>query len=171
MTAARQLFHNHPDTYLDELQWFLAIHHDIAISISSLQENLQKAGLTRKLLHKIAIERDEEARRNFQLSLRQDFSGTGDEFVVTDESSKDERVVARRYGRSLVNTDADIREPFIQGQRYTLIAAMDKTGYIAARVIPDAADSFDYFNFVVEDVVSASVVIFFPSLSRLHRYL
>ena len=60
MTATRQLFHDHPDTYLDELQWFLAVHHDIAISIPALQENLQQAGLTRKLLHKIAIERDEE---------------------------------------------------------------------------------------------------------------
>jgi hypothetical protein len=58
LTAVKELYENHPDTYIDELQWFLAVHHDIPISITALQENLEKAGLTRKLLHKIACERD-----------------------------------------------------------------------------------------------------------------
>jgi len=48
----------HLDTYLDELQWYLAIHFDIPISISALQDNLAKAGLSRKILHKIACECD-----------------------------------------------------------------------------------------------------------------
>ena len=46
MTAIRQLYEHHPDTYLDELQWYLAVHYDMAISISTLQQNLDKAGLT-----------------------------------------------------------------------------------------------------------------------------
>jgi transposase len=84
LTAVKELYERHPDTYLDELQWYLAIHHDIPISISSLQENLEKAGLTRKVLHKIASERDEERRNAFLHSMRNDFSGTE---VVVDESS------------------------------------------------------------------------------------
>ena len=84
--AVKELYKRHPDTYLDELQWFLAIHHDIVISIAALQENLEKAGLTRKILHKIASERDEEMREQFLYSIRNDFSGTGDEFVTVDES-------------------------------------------------------------------------------------
>jgi hypothetical protein len=34
---------------LDELQWWLAIHHNIAILIPGLHKNLEEAGLTHKL--------------------------------------------------------------------------------------------------------------------------
>lgn len=51
--------------YLNELQWYLAIYHDIAISISALQATLQKAGLTCKLLHKTAAERDHVRRMEY----------------------------------------------------------------------------------------------------------
>ncbi|KAE9384141.1 hypothetical protein BT96DRAFT_791033, partial [Gymnopus androsaceus JB14] len=61
--ACHRIYAENSNTYLDELQWYLAIHHNIAISISALQATLQKAGLTRKLLHKIAAERDYEPRR------------------------------------------------------------------------------------------------------------
>ncbi|KAF8234978.1 hypothetical protein L208DRAFT_1393168 [Tricholoma matsutake] len=89
---------NHTDTYLDELQWFLAIHHDIVISISALQVNLDKAGLTRKILHKIAKERDEECRAAYCHCIQNGFSGTGGEFVAIDESSKIEHDVAQMEG-------------------------------------------------------------------------
>lgn len=56
MQACHEIYTLNPETYLDELQWFLAIEHDIAISIPTLHLNLQKAGLTRKLLLKIASE-------------------------------------------------------------------------------------------------------------------
>ncbi|KAJ7834467.1 hypothetical protein B0H14DRAFT_3709394 [Mycena olivaceomarginata] len=58
LTAIKEIYTRHADTYLLELQWWLAIHHDIQISISSLHETLERTGLTRKLLHKIAVERD-----------------------------------------------------------------------------------------------------------------
>ncbi|KJA14860.1 hypothetical protein HYPSUDRAFT_121563, partial [Hypholoma sublateritium FD-334 SS-4] len=76
MIAIQDIYSRHPDLFLDELQWFLVIHHDIAISISALQENLEKVGLTRKILHTIASERDEAWRQAFMDSIRQDFSGT-----------------------------------------------------------------------------------------------
>lgn len=46
MTAIKDIYTRQPDLYLDELQWYLAIHHDLAISKSALQENLIKAGLS-----------------------------------------------------------------------------------------------------------------------------
>jgi transposase len=115
LSAVKELYKQHPDTYLDELQWFLAIHHwhDIVISIAALQDNLSRAGLTRKMLHKIASERDEGMREQFLYSIRNDFSGTGDEFVTVDESSKNEHDVARRYGRAPVGHSADFVDPFI----------------------------------------------------------
>jgi hypothetical protein len=83
-------------------------------------------GLSRKVLHKIASERDEERRAAFIHSIQHDFSGTGDGFVTIDESSKNEHDVARRYGRSLLGRPADFTDPFIRGQRYSLVAAMSK---------------------------------------------
>ena len=156
LTAVKELYQQHPDTYLDELQWFLAIHHNIVISIAALQDNLKRAGLTQKILHKIALERDEEMREQLLHSIRNDFSGTGDEFVTVDESSKNEHDVARRYGRALVGHSADIIDPFIRGEHFSLVAAMSKRGYIATHVIPGSLDSFAFFDFIVEDVICQS---------------
>jgi transposase len=158
MTAIREVYFRHPDIYLDELQWFLAIHHDLAISKSALQENLEKAGLTRKILHKIAVERDEVQRQDFLHTIRTDFSGTGNEFVAIDESSKNDHTYDRRYGRSMQGQEAHIVGPFIRGQRYSMIAAMSKEGYLAAHVLPGSVDSFGFFDFIVEDVVSGLVL-------------
>ncbi|KAJ7310928.1 hypothetical protein DFH08DRAFT_718376, partial [Mycena albidolilacea] len=58
LTAVKEIYTCHADMYLDKLQWWLAIHHNIVISTPALHETLEWAGLTRKLLHKIANEHD-----------------------------------------------------------------------------------------------------------------
>ncbi len=85
MSVAKEIYQQHPDTYLDELQWHLQINHDINISLSALQDNLVKAGLTRKILHKIACERDKQLWQDFKNTLRTEFSGTGEEFICIDK--------------------------------------------------------------------------------------
>jgi transposase len=45
LNAAKEIFFHDPSVMLDELQWYLAIHHDIAISQSALQVTLVRAGL------------------------------------------------------------------------------------------------------------------------------
>ncbi|KAJ6521636.1 hypothetical protein DFH09DRAFT_868797, partial [Mycena vulgaris] len=102
LTAAEGVYLKDPSIMLDEMMWFLAIYHDIAISQSALQATLARAGLTRKILQKIASERDEVQRADYNCCIRDpaNFSGTGMEFVAVDESSKDERELARRYGLS-----------------------------------------------------------------------
>ena len=156
MTAVQQLYEVHPDTYLDELQWFLAIHHNMAVSISTLRENLEKAGLTWKLLHKIAIERDEELRANYRATVRNlaHFSGTGMEFVTVDETSKDERSFARRYGRAPIGQPAEISDVFVRGDRYSLVAAMSIEGYLATQVKKGSFDTLSFFSFIVDELVS-----------------
>jgi len=159
MTAVRRLYEKHPYTYLDELQWFLAVHHDTVVSISSLQENLEKAGLTRKLLHKIAIERDEELRARFRADIwdLRNFSGTGMEFVTVDESSKDERTYARRYGRAPIGCTPDFSDVFVRGERYSLVAAMSIEGYLATRVKEGSFDMATFFGFIIDDLVCPSI--------------
>lgn len=155
LTAAKELYFKDPSIMLDELQWHLAIQHDIAISISALQETLVRVGLTRKVLQKIASERDEERRAAFRacISDPENFSGTGLEFVAINESSKDERELARRRGRSPAGQPAQLSAPFVRGDRYSLVAAMSIEGYIASRVVLGSVDAFEFFDFIVEDVV------------------
>ncbi|THU87052.1 hypothetical protein K435DRAFT_682351 [Dendrothele bispora CBS 962.96] len=82
LQACRDIYARNSDTYLSELQWYLAIEHDIAISISALQANLEKAvDLTRKVLHKIAIERDEQRRTDFRNGITDPHYFTGNVFV------------------------------------------------------------------------------------------
>ena len=48
--------------FLDELQDWLALEHDVLISKMALHQNIRGTGLTYKLLHRRAAERDEDAR-------------------------------------------------------------------------------------------------------------
>ncbi|KAF8169664.1 hypothetical protein BJ912DRAFT_912720 [Pholiota molesta] len=130
MTLLTNLYTQNSDLYLDEVRWHLAIVHDIPISLSALQETLERAGLTRKMLHKIALERNEESR-----------------------ADKNEHTLSRRYGRALSGQDALLTAPFIRGERYSLVAAMSQQGYIAAHIVPGSLDAFAFFDFIVEDVL------------------
>ncbi|KAF7371777.1 Tc1-mariner class transposase [Mycena venus] len=157
LSAIKDIYTRHADTCLFELRWWLAIHHDIQISISALQQSLDRTGLTRKLLHKIAVEREVERRRDFLYTIQHKFSGTGREFVTIDESSKNEHDVAPRYGRAPIGMPADFEDVFVRGVCYTLVAAMGIDGYIAQRVIEGSLDSFGFFDFIVEEVPEMGV--------------
>jgi transposase len=63
MTVCEELFAEESDLYLDELATWLALTHDVSISISTLSRNLKEAGLTHKLLHGLVVERDEDWRQ------------------------------------------------------------------------------------------------------------
>lgn len=100
--AIEQLYSEDTDLFLDEVCMWLAVEHEIEISTSRLSRNLNDAGLTRKVLQKLALERDEARREEFKQMLRTDFVGDGSEFVVVDETSKNDRTYARRFGRDNV---------------------------------------------------------------------
>ncbi|KAF8955173.1 hypothetical protein BDZ97DRAFT_1597388, partial [Flammula alnicola] len=60
---------------------------------------------------------------------------------VLDETSKNEHTFARRYGRAPLSERAQLRDVFVRGDRYSLVAAMTTGGYIAAKVVPGSYDS------------------------------
>ncbi|OJA09376.1 hypothetical protein AZE42_09884 [Rhizopogon vesiculosus] len=86
MTAAEDLFAGDSDLFLDEACMRLAFQHNITMSPSTSSCNLTQAGLTRKVLQRLASERDEACREDFKVNLRSDFVGDGSEFVVVDET-------------------------------------------------------------------------------------
>lgn len=135
--------------YLDKLVLWLAIEHDISISVSALHATLWKIGLTRKLLHKIAIECDEQLREQWKAMIASDtFLPDGSQFIFLDETSKNEHTLAQRYGRV-----------FVQGDRYSLLAALSTKGYIGTTVVPGSFDSMDFLEFVQEQVVRLSIIL------------
>jgi hypothetical protein len=156
LIAVKDLYSHNPSIMLDKLQLYLAIEHDTPISISALQATLQQTGLSRKILQKIASERNEVSRAEFRTCLRdsESFSGTAMEFIAIDESSKDEQTLARHYGRSSNGQCAELSNPFVCGERYSLLAAMSTQGYIATQIVSDSVNAFEFFEFIVENVVS-----------------
>ncbi|KAF7361312.1 Tc1-mariner class transposase [Mycena sanguinolenta] len=153
LSACLEIYQKEPDTYLDELRWHLAINHDIVISISALQDTLVSVGLTRKLLHRIARERTQQLRDDYWNSIDEDLAGDSDMLVMADETSKNNHTLARKYGRAPVGMRAPHTYDFVRGPGYTVAAAMSKEGYLAVKVLPGAFDSFDFFDFVAEQVL------------------
>ena len=101
LTAVHTLYESDTDLYLNELVLWLTLHYNIAISVSALQENLQKAGLTQKLLQKIAVKRDKELCQQWKDMLAgDDFFGNGLQFICIDKTSKNEHTYAQQYGQA-----------------------------------------------------------------------
>ena len=98
--------------YLDELQDWLVLEHDVLISTTSLHDNIQDAGLTYKLLRRRAAERDEVARDQWKEDVWLNFVVA--QMVWTDESSKDDHTIYRHYGRA-------VRATLRRGHSYTKI--------------------------------------------------
>jgi transposase len=153
LTAIQDIYRGEPDLYLDELVFWLAVHHDIVISKSALHLNLKEAGLSRKLLHKIAIERDAQLREEYMDIINGELEGDSSMLVFADETSKNDHTLARRYGLALAGERAAFTDLFVRGQRWSLAAAISLNGYIATKVVPGSLDSFDIFDFVAEQVV------------------
>lgn len=156
MTAVEDLFAEESDLFLDEICTWLAVEHNITISSSSLSRNLKQAGLSRKMLQKIARELDDIRREEFKDSLRNDFIGDDSEFIVLDETSKNQHTYARHYGRSHHGQRAQLCDVSVRGDRYSLCAAMTIDGYLATRVIEGSFDAQEFYGFVLEDVVFLS---------------
>ena len=167
LTAVQDIYRAEPDLYLDELVFWLAIHHDIVISKSALHLNLKEAGLSRKLLHKIAIEHDTQLREEYMDTINGELEGDSSMLVFVDETSKNDHTLARRYGLSLVGERAAFTDVFVRGQRWSLAAAISQNGYIATKVVPGSFDSFDIFDFVAEQVVCSGPWRFCHALMRL----
>jgi hypothetical protein len=159
LKAIHTLYESEPDLYLDELVLWLGINHDIAISTLALHQNLKQAGLTRKLLHKIALERDQEIWQQWkEMQQGGDFLQDGSQIVCLDKTSKNELTWARCYGRAACGERAELTDVFIRGDWYSLLAALTIDGYIATEVVPGSFDSISFYEFVQEKVVCSFCV-------------
>lgn len=157
-----------PDAFLDEIQEYIAIQHDLCLSKSQLHQLIRDCGITYKLLRRAAVERDPIVRQHFM-----DFAGNNlyaDMIVALDESSKDDQTIYRHYGRSSSGSRAQIPVNFVRGDRWSIVAALTVSdGYIACRVVPGSVDTVEFNNFVLNDVVSCVSVSHIARIYQPHR--
>jgi hypothetical protein len=147
-----ELIRGTPTLFLDEIGEWLALYHDQPISTTALHDNLRELGLTYKILRKAAAERDDQARAEWLIHITSNY--TARQMVVLDESSKDGRTIFRKYGRALSGQDPFLELSFDRGIRYSILPALTLDGYIAVRVVEGSIDGAEFYDFVVNDVVS-----------------
>ena len=153
----RDLIQETPELYLDEIGEWLALYHEVQISMTALHENLRDLGLTHKLMRRAAAERDHELRANWMYDILNTY--TAEQMVILDESSKDDRTLIRKYGRGPSGDDPIFTVSLDRGIRYSILPALTVDGYIAARAVEGSVDGEEFFDFIVNDLVSRSSCI------------
>ena len=103
-----------PAMFLDELQDWLALEHDVLISKTALHQNIWGTGLTYKLLRWRVAERDEDAREQWKEDVHLNFVAA--QMVWTDESSKDDCTIYRHYGWAATGQRATIDAQWVRGE-------------------------------------------------------
>ncbi|KIK19398.1 hypothetical protein PISMIDRAFT_107571, partial [Pisolithus microcarpus 441] len=92
-----QLIRQKPDYFLNELLHLLQTNCFISIHFSVIHNELEHAGMSRKKLKSVAIERNDELQAKFVAWMAQyDPANLG--FI--DEVLKDKRMLSRHYGCS-----------------------------------------------------------------------
>lgn len=94
------------------------------------------------------------------MQASEDFLPDGSQFVCLDETSKNELTYARKYGRAYSGDRAELRDVFVRGDRYSLVAALSVDGYIACDAMPGSLDSMDFLEFIQEKVVCSNFGLF-----------
>ncbi|KAK0219467.1 hypothetical protein EDD85DRAFT_989481 [Armillaria nabsnona] len=88
-----------PELFLSEIQEWIAVAHDHAISKSQLHQILKDCGVTYKLMRRAASEQDEERRMAWKEAYMLQYVAS--QCLWIDESSKDDRTIYRHYGRAI----------------------------------------------------------------------
>lgn len=78
---------------------------------------------------------------------------SAEQLIFVDESAKDERSLARRYGYAMRNSPAVKKNVFVRGKRYTILPAMSLDGIIALDVMEGSCDKKRFEKFIISQVV------------------
>jgi transposase len=148
-----ELIQESPSLFLDEVAEWLALYHDQPISTTALHDNLRDLGLTYKKLRRVAAERDDAYRAAWMHDVLTNY--TADQMVLLDESSKDGHTLFRQYGRAPIGETPQESMVHDRGIRYSILPALTLDGYIAIHVVEGSIDGEEFFDFVLNDVVSS----------------
>lgn len=141
-----------PSTYLMEMQNWLTMEHNIALSLSAIQKNLTQFGLMHKKLTTLAKERNDNRQEEWMMFVNTHFFDH--QIVCMDESYKDARTHTHCFGWSLHSEIAFELSPFIRGEQYSILPALTVDGFVAMTMIEGSVDGNTFVQFIIDDVVS-----------------
>jgi transposase len=145
-----RLIRHRPDWFLDELLDLLATNRFISVHFTTIFRALERAGASRKKLKRIAKERNEILQADFVARMAQ---YEPDELGFLDETSKDERTIARRYGRSRRGRRASRKAVFIRGRRLSAEGLLTVDGIVASTVVEGSMTRDLYLQFLEYTVI------------------
>ena len=128
LTFIDQLLDGDGTMYIDEIQACVRSHLGILASRQCIKQALDSLHISHKRVSKIALERNELLRAAYMCHYA-DLVHTPDMLMCIDESSKDERTVARRWGYARLGKRCPSRQRFIRGTRYTILPVLGIDGY------------------------------------------
>ena len=139
------LIQENPDYFLDELLHLLKTNRFISVHYTTIYLELKRQGVSLKKLKRVAKERSEELRADFIGRMAQ---YSPDELGFIDETSKDEKTICRRYGRSRKGTLAAKRQVFIRGRRTTITGLLSMDGLVAGTVVEGSMTKAMFMEFL-----------------------
>jgi transposase len=149
-----------PSLYLVEMSEWLAIIHDVKVSVPTIHRILKDVDFSWKVLTHHARQRDEVQRAAFRKSME---IFAPQQLVFLDESSKDGRTFWRTHGWSAHGERPVEVAPHDRGERWSILPALTIKGYIAMRVVPGSVDSTEFYDFVLNDLVRGLCYLHFEA--------
>ena len=140
-----------PSLYLDELQLKLADARDVRISIATLSRALATIQISKKVVTKAALERDEELRTIWELCMAEYTDPSV--FVALDESAVDNKTPQRQTGWAPMGQPCVRRMTFLRGVRYSILPALTMDGIIALEIFEGSVTKEKFLSFLRREVV------------------
>lgn len=139
-----------PDFFLDEILKLLTTNRFISVHFTTIFDELERAGMSRKKLQIIAQERNKAVRNDF---IRHMAQYTQDQIAFIDETSKDERTFTRRWGRAKKGRRGRIQGKFVRGRRVSATGCMSIHGMVSVKVVEGSMKRDMFLRFLEEHVV------------------
>ena len=126
-----------PTYYPQDFQEKLSQNRFLDLSESMLHQIFKWECFSHKKAEKRAAEQDEEEVAHFIYSISQYKTA---QLSYLDESAKDERTYFKLYGRVPIGMPVEVEAPFVHGDQYTLLPAMDVHGIYIVKVVLGSMD-------------------------------
>lgn len=151
-----RLIQHRPDWFLDELLNLLQHNRFISVHYTTIHRELQRAGMSYKKLKVIAKERNEPLRNDYMRSMAQ---YTPEQLGFLDETSKNDKTIARRNGRGKKGTRAQMKQVFVRGRRLSAEGLLTINGIVASTVVEGSMKRAGFLEFLENQVVCRSLFL------------
>lgn len=134
----RVYLEDRPWAYQDEMQLYLYDDWGVAVDRSTISRLLKSMGITRKMLKRIAAERDQDCRNGYRLQVS---NYSADMLVYVDESAANEHTKDRKWGWSSFGLTAQVSRPAKRSERWSILPAYTIDGMLCHHIHQGAITS------------------------------